>query len=266
MASQPIKSVLVVSLKSLPTWHVDVAEVFQESGISARVFITTPQTAQETLDKSIKKTKWFLSDHTLQRLQADCRIFRPDLILFLGMFVLPSKVVEVLSTGLDYKPLLAGWVCDCFREPQFKEWSAADHVFYFDTFLESVLPTYYPDSSSLTYLPLAANPRRYYPITTPKKRTLLFVGTLSDDRKALIDKISKEIPVDVFGPRSSRQRFKKRKKLSADGINTLYNQHEMTLNINQSPNTENGANLRVFEATANGALLLTQHCNDLDPL
>ncbi|MGE4490586.1 MAG: glycosyltransferase [Kiritimatiellales bacterium] len=266
MTKRTLQSVLVTSLKSIPSWHLDVTAAFEEAGLTARAFITTPQTFQEQFSKRAKKKKWFCSEPVLDRLINNCREFRPNMILFLGMFVIPEQIIDRLDNDLDYRPLLIGWACDCHREPKFDAWKPAGHVFYFDTFMEKTLPGYYSDSSCCTYLPLGVSPQRYYDLNTIKGKSLLFVGTLSDNRKEVIDRIMPSIPVEVFGPRSSRQRSLKRKKLSSEEINSLYNHHLITLNINQPPNTEYGANMRVFEATGSGTLLLTQYSADLEAL
>lgn len=257
-----MRSVLVIDLKSLPTWHHDLAAGFREHGLAADVFETTPRTVGERLEKSLRGTKWFRSPRVLARLVAQCRRQQPDLIVFLGMFVLPRQTVETLRRNLAVMPRLAGWVCDCFREPQFADWVAADHVFYFDTFLEDVVPRY--GSAPMTFLPLAAAPSRYRPLgTPPSDQRLLFVGNVSPNRQALLDAIAPRVPVAVYGPNAPGHGRDRRRKLDSDTINALYNAHRVVLNINQSPNTEHGANLRVFEATASGALLLTQACHDL---
>ncbi len=262
-----IDRVLIINLKSLPAWHLDLATGFGQLGRNAEVFITTPQTVVERFEKSVLGKKWFRSPAVLSRLVKHCHAFRPQAIIFLGMFVLPTETVERLRSALKDLPLLCGWVCDCFREPQFEPFVRADHVFYFDTFLERVLPQHYPDQSQCTYLPLAANPDRYRPIVTvPFNQALLFVGNVSANRAALLSKLSPAIKMEVHGPNAAGRTYNRRRKLNSDQINNLYNSHAAVLNINQSPNTEHGANLRVFEATAAGAPLLTQACDDLAAL
>jgi len=128
-------------------------------------------------------------------------------------------------------------------------------------------PTFYPDSSCWTYLPLAVDANRYRPLATPTQHhALIFVGNVSPNRAALLQQIEDRLPLVVRGPNSSGKRFNRRQKLDSAAINSLYNQHHMVLNINQAPNTEHGANLRTFEVPAAGAVLLTQHSRDLDAL
>jgi hypothetical protein len=264
MSRSGIASVLVVNLKSLPTWHLDVAEGFESCGVQARTFVTTPQTLAERTERALRRRKWYDSPLVLERLIATCRSVRPTMILFLGMFVLPEAVVIALRHRLPHPPLLAGWVCDCFREPQFEPWLPAEHVFYFDTFMETVLPGYYPDRSRMSFLPLAANPARYRPLTvTARRNELLFVGNVSPDRRAMLAALAAHVPLCVHGPNAAASGFNRRRKLTAEAINGLYNAHRIVLNINQAGHTEWGANLRVFEATASGALVLTQDCPDL---
>lgn len=258
-----MQRILIINLKSLPSWHIDLQEAFQQIGIDARLFLTQPQTVRETWEKRTHKLKWFKSPASLKRLQETCMSFHPDFILFLGMFVLPRKAVETILSCLKYRPILAGWVCDCFTKPQFDNWVSADHVFYFDTFLETVLPEFYPKPSQTTYLPLASNPHRYHPIQSGKKPRLLFAGNVSPDRRTLLEQIKHKIPLDLFGPNASLKGFNRRKKLTSRELNLLYNQYAAVLNINQKPNTVNGLNLRCFEVTAAGGLLITQNCPDL---
>ncbi len=262
------KSVLVVNLKSLPTWHLDLAAAFTTLGLSAEVFITTPQTLRERFDKSVRGAKWFESDSVLARLRAHCRRLRPELVVFLGLFVLPARVAELLAQGLDYRPQSAAWVCDCFRQPQFADWAPADHAFYFDTFMREVLPAYYPDATATSFLPLAASPERYRPLPGAathgaRDAALVFAGNVSANRRALIEQVAPRLPLAVHGPNAAGRTRDRRRKLDSATINALYNQHAMVLNINQSPNTEHGLNLRAFEVTAAGAVLLTQDCADL---
>ena len=153
---------------------------------------------------------------------------------------------EAVKTATKNNPILATWVCDCFRKPQFVDWELADHVFYFDSFMEKVLPNYYVDKSKCSFLPLAVNPRRYNPsyLKTPSK-TPVFVGNVSGNRKTYLTAIEKQISIEVYGPNSGRFLAGKRKKLSSKMINEIYNNHSLILNINQKPNTEYGSNLRV---------------------
>ncbi|MGR8918650.1 MAG: glycosyltransferase family protein [Gammaproteobacteria bacterium] len=268
MSARAPQSVLIVNLKSLPTWHLDLAEGFVAHGVDAGVFLTAPHTLCERIDKSLRARKWFDSAPVLERLVDTCRRGRPDLIIFLGLFVLPRAVVEALETGLDYRPRLSTWVCDCFTEPPFADWVPADHAFYFDTFMEGVLPRYYDDAARTSYLPLAASPRRYRPLDDagPQSQRLLFVGNVSPDRREFLDAIAPELEVDVHGPNDPSRRSARRRKLDSETINRLYNRHRFVLNVNQRPNTINGANLRVFEATAAGSVLLTEACADLPAL
>lgn len=255
---------MVVNLKSLPTWHIDVAAGFNAVGVSATTFLVQPQTLAERMEKTMIGTRWSASPRVLARLASDARRTRPEMILFLGLLALPQTVVDALVAGLDYRPLFASWVCDCFTEPQFEHWVAADHVFYFDSFLASVLPRFYPDASRCTFLPLAADPARYRPLgLAARKPALAFVGNVSPNRAQLLASIGARIPLAVHGPNADGRRFRRRRKLTSARINQLYNEHELVLNINQAPNTVNGANLRTFEVTAAGACLLTQDSDDL---
>ncbi len=265
MTAGPIKSVLIVELKSLPTWHHDLAAGFEALGVAATTFVTSPQSVAERVEKSFGGKKWYTSPLVLARLVARCRATQPDLIIFLGMFVLPAATVAALESALNSRPLLGAWVCDCFRQPQFEHWVPADHVFYFDTFMETILPDYYPDASRCAFLPLAADPRRYRPLRGGRREPgLVFVGNVSPNRAAVLDAIADRLTVQVYGPNSARNRRNRRKKLDSETINALYNAHPMVLNINQSPNTEYGANLRTFEVPATGGVLLTQASRDLE--
>lgn len=283
MPQSSLRSVLVVNLKSLPTWHLDLAHAFRALGIDSACFITTPQTVAERFDKSVRGRKWYESGTTLARLHATCREQRPELVILLGMFVVPTRVAETLARGLDPSPRIVGWLCDCFAEPQFSPWQPAAHTFYFDTWLERSLPRYYPDPARRSYLPLAASPERYRPLASPtaaKRDALLFVGNVSPNRATVLNAIGDKLPLAVHGPNAARvapvaghderrakrphgNRRNRRRKLDSAAINALYNDHRVVLNINQAPNTEHGLNLRVFEATAAGATLLTQDCADL---
>jgi hypothetical protein len=266
-AEAGMQSVVIVDLKSVPSWHDDLAQAFIELGKRAATFVSAPHSLRERFDKSARGSKWFESSAAIERLLETCRRARPDLVIFLGMFVLPARVVEALQRGLGYTPRLAGWVCDCFRAPQFEPWIAGDCVFYFDSFLADMLPAYYPRAEQRVFLPLAANPRRYFPVAVPARdERLLFAGNVSANRRALLDRLSSRVPLAITGPNARGRRFNRRRKLSATELNQLYNTHQVVLNINQKPNTEHGANLRVFEVGAAGGLLLTEACRDLPAL
>jgi len=260
-------SVVIVDLKSIPSWHHDLAQAFAELGVRAATFVSAPRSLRERFDKSARGSKWFESTAAIERLLDTCRRARPDLVIFLGMFVLPARAVEAVRHALGYTPRLAGWVCDCFRAPQFDHWVAGDCVFYFDSFLADILPDYFPRAEQRIFLPLAANPHRYFPVAVPARdQRLLFAGNVSANRRALLDRLSGQVPLAIAGPNARGRRFNRRRKLSASELNQLYNTHQVVLNINQKPNTEHGANLRVFEVGAAGGLLLTEACRDLPAL
>jgi len=161
----------------------------------------------------------------------------------------------------------AAWMPDCVDHVPDDDSGLFDTVFYFDTYLEPLLFRTYGDASKAVYLPLAVNEKKYFDQEKSRKTRLLFAGTCSGDRLKLLNRLEGKIPLDVAGP-GSKIFFGKRfgSRLSSDKLNTLFNQYEAALNINQKPNTMNGLNLRPFEAAAAGNCVFNENVPDLPQL
>lgn len=268
----PLKVLIVSKAGGLIPWAQDMHEGFRALNCPVEIYRFETKSWQGKLSrrKSFfhKKSSVWESPWILDRLLKKVQSYQPSLILFMGVFLLPEGFYASLKSINPVKSCsIIGWVCDCFEKLPWTTYDRLDQVYYFDSYVQEILKSCY---SSPVYLPLAVNPKRYYPLENslekppPSPNTMLFVGLCSHNRMALLQPLKSQIPIEIFGPRCRTfWGINLSRRVPIDKIVKLYHTHESVLNIKQLPNTHHGLNLRSFEVTACQRLLFTDYVLDL---
>jgi len=260
-------SVLIVGKKGILHWQEDLRDAFERTGCRSTLFYVNPASITEWIEKKKSGVTPFLSDAFQMRFHQKVKHTAPKLILFLGMFMVPKAFLDFIHAITPEGTVTAAWMPDCVDRIPYAEYGRFDTVFYFDSYLKSHLRTIYPDDDNLVYLPLAVNEKQFVDRGVPRKARMIFAGTCSRERLALISSIQGTVLLYVTGP-GRRNLMGKRYgcRLSPQKHNTLFNAYDAALNINQKPNTINGLNFRAFEASAAGSCVFNQKVPDLPQL
>ena len=247
-------SVLIVGKKGILNWQEDLQDAFQRLGCRSAIFYVNPASIAEWIDKKKSGSIPFLSNAFRKRFRQAVRHSRPELILFLGMIVLPRSFIDFLVSITPEATITAAWMPDCVDRAPYADYGKVDTVFYFDSYLKPYLMKIYPDESKLVFLPLAVNEKQYFDQQKERESRLLFAGTCTGDRLKLLAALEGRIPLEIIGPGCKTLMGKRYgPRLSPDILNASFNAYDAALNINQKPNTMYGLNLRPFEASAAGS-------------
>ncbi len=221
---------------------------------------------QERSGKKLLKLmgqKHKLDEVTARALKAHIQRTQPILILIADLFYLSSPLIEALMTAKP-QARIVHWIGDFF-EPRLVQNAAVVDQFYFTD------SSFIADANAIgignaDYLPLAVNTSLFAPEKASQSRhpTLLFIGAHSENRQAFIDRIG--VPITVFGKgwQASSTPGDERigKNIPIAEVARRYRQHEAVLNVLNRNNVRQGLNMRCFEATACGALLITESSPD----
>lgn len=242
---------------------LDAAEFLP--GVRIAGFALNHNTWQERLQKRIHKTVHLQSRSTAlaaRNLDRAIGLAKPDIILVTDLYYLADPILEVLQRARA-NAAIAHWIGDFFDS----RLQAASHVI--DTY-------YFTDSSFIDdaaqlgiantrYLPLAANARLFHP---PRKAArnnrLIFIGAHSQNRQDMIDAIATPKTVIGKGWRAhpGRQDEYLDRSIDLASVAAHYRASSVVLNVLNRNNVRHGLNMRCFEATACGALLLTEESPD----
>jgi len=260
-------SVLIVGKKGILNWQEDLRDAFERTGCRSALFYVNPASIAEWIEKKKSGVTPFLSDAFQKRFHRQVQHTAPKLILFLGMIVVPKTFLDFIHAITPKGAVTAAWMPDCVDRIPYAEYGRFDSVFYFDSYLKPYLQTIYPDDANVVFLPLAVNEKQYVDRGAHRKARMVFAGTCTRERLALISSIEDTVLLDVIGPGCKNLMGKRYGcRLSPEKLNKLFNAYDAALNINQKPNTMNGLNVRPFEATAAGSCVFNQNVPDLPQL
>lgn len=219
--------------------------------------------------KSLSRKKF--QAEQLRSLHNKLAQFAPDIVFFIDCLGLTPALQELLAKE-KFRFKAAHWIGD-YYEPSITELNAFTDIFYFtDTFLIERAKELKLNNPS--YLPLAVNDSVFKntlngpdAITHFMRRQspVLFVGAYSANRYDTLNKI--DFPLEIYG-KGWNKRFATQQKIypkniSLQKVAQLNANHRCVLNIINKNNICHGLNMRCFEATAAGAVLLTDEVKDL---
>ncbi|MEM0133935.1 MAG: glycosyltransferase [Thermoplasmatales archaeon] len=192
------------------------------------------------------------------------RKYNPDLVLSIKGETLSPKTIDSIKDGLGIPVAL--WYPD---DPRFfsslVKYTAPhyDHVF---TCSANAIGLYKDlGVQSVHRLPFGCDPYIHNldsnNLREKRKRTL-FIGSFSIARFRFIKNlINKGVPIDVMGPNWNTLLISNSKgKFGLDYVRTIQD-YSVVLNVHQNPGY--GPNMRTFEVTGSGGLLLSDNAEDI---
>lgn len=220
---------------------------------------------QERLQRRIYKLSGHESEYSTiaaRNLARAIKQARPDLILITDLHYFPDPILEVLQQARR-NAAIAHWIGDFFDERLARSSGVIDHFCFTDS-------SFLDDARRIgilngRYLPLAANPTLFNTEKAQQRRSdLVFIGAYSSNRQRLIEAItSPKIVIGKGWPGPTRPGDRiLSHNISLAAVAARYKQSEIVLNVLNHNNVRHGLNMRCFEATACGALLLTETTPD----
>jgi spore maturation protein CgeB len=196
-------------------------------------------------------------------LARDLAGFRPEVVLFVSVFFIPRGYLEAVR-GLSCAPRVVGWDGDALA--RFED--SQRYVGLMDLLGVTEGPMVADARARFgraIYLPYAVNPRIYRDGSGERQLRAYFCGARTADRAELLARLN-AVPMTVRGP--GWERFTPADpalrvqpgKVSMQQQAADYASHLAVWNQHQKENNPHGSlNMRDFEATAAGALLVSDH-------
>lgn len=195
------------------------------------------------------------------RITAQARRLRPDLILAIGGFHVPLPILERLAAWKE-RPPLAAWVGDIFGIGAGRLAALYDLVAYTDTGL-------YTRHREMGFRPTALFAPHAVDAKTPvpsaeRRNRMVFVANPTPGRLATIKAI--ESPVTLFGPGWPRAAPHKvhARRVTPRALPAIYARHLASLNVRNELNVLNGLNQRHFQPCLAGTPLVSDALPDLN--
>lgn len=193
------------------------------------------------------------------------KAFRPDMFLCVkGLQLHPETIREIGRSGA----VTVGYWIDDPLDHQRSLKNAAAYNLYLTNDRGSV-PTYHAEGvTQARYMPSAADPELFHPLNGVEKTTgISFIGTRSELRESILFALQDLSPV-IYGPgwqkRSKIAKQLLRPETFGDGINRVFNESRINLNIHNWFGVGTAMNLRLFEVPAARGFLLTDWVAEID--
>lgn len=248
-------------------WPEQVVIGCQKLGVPVQFLALNHQNSK---DRLIKRGKGLISKrwqehHLEQQLERTMEKFQPNLVIFPDIINLSQPVHKCL---LNLKSNFTGvsWIGDFFPDSIQAYNDIVDRFYFTDSYLQQQalqqglhLPSYLPLAVDTDYFCQYAQPWQQ------RDSAILFVGAFSTNRYQLIGEI--EQPITIYGKNWNKplppQHQIHPQNISLNQVAGLYGSHKFVLNIMNKSNISNGLNMRCFEATAAGAVLVSDQAQDM---
>ena len=263
-----MKVLLVGKRGSIVLWLENMAAAFREAGHETRMFAINGFTPWDYLQvKLVKQFRKPALDTLLARqFEQTLRSFRPDLMLVVGAFGIPLAIYQTLASA-NPKPWVIGLVGDKFSTGERAKAEFIDQFYFSDTFFID-LATQAGFPSALDYLPLAVNPRQFYPRPGTRINEILFIANHTPYREELVRSI--QTPVTIYGHSDWRILKKdsphrvRAQRISYRNVARKYATYRAVLNILNERNVSYGLNQRSFEPLACRTIVINDYLRDLE--
>ena len=210
-----------------------------------------------------KRAKNAFAAHLLKR---KIKSFRPDVILYVGAFILPTELFEAAK---DFPNIVkAAWAGDNWA------WKDADEIRRKQYVLDALFVAatdFYDDARAtdfqgkIFYAPLCVNTDVFKRTGVKRDLPPFFVGVANEDRHRLFEAC--ETKCLIYGKGWDAARLKQHEVhneiLSLERANEFVNASVAPVNINKTPNGTKGLNFRTFEISACGGLIISNPRADL---
>jgi spore maturation protein CgeB len=246
-------------------WLEHAYHGFRAAECQAEIWSTTGNTPAERL--RFKLAKWRGRDHwealLSRQLVTALRRSRPQLILFIGAYLLPEVLYAAADEAAPGVPRV-GWVGDRFERAKETLAQRLHRVFYTDSaFLSDAARFAFPDNGD--WLPLAVDERLFLPGPGQRRPDMVFVANRTPWREEVVRRLRR--PIIVYGRgwrvlRGSLHQVHPR-RLPMHRLPDLYARARAVLNVRNEANVLGGLNQRCFEPLACGTPVLNDAQSDL---
>jgi spore maturation protein CgeB len=225
---------------------------------------------QDATDRLIKKSKQLISksladQHLATQLRNCLREFQPTLLIFTDLIALSDAFKSALVRHKGDTKIIY-WIGDFFPDSLKQYNTFVDRFYFTDSHLECRAQKLGLNAPG--YLPLAVDSAAFGSCAKPwenREDIVLFIGAYSDNRYEILKAIQQ--PARIYGKGWNKALPAAHQimphNIPLQEVARLYGQHKFVLNIINSNNIKCGLNMRCFEATAAGAILVTDWVEDL---
>lgn len=268
MKNLPKKVLLVVPEYS--SFYRPYSEAFKKLGIDYELFDNRKTVLLEKIIFVLSKVFKNLSPLQVKminwRLLLSVKSYKPDLVLVIkGENIFPETILNIRK-----KTTVVNYFSDYFRwfsDTQIQSWLKAYQVVYTGD-LSDVTDYKKKGFDNIYHVHLAGPVVR--DIRKPKKYDVVFVGAYSKERESMFKKLS-GFNFKIWGDKkwinSSLSNNYMDKWLSAEDTLEVFANSKIVVNFHNDLSGKNRyINLRVFEATAAGSLLISDLRQDLPSL
>lgn len=249
--------ILVVGKQSFLKWPENVAGAFGAQH-EVELFLYNKKTLFYGLVKMWGSQR--RNQIMAARLKRRIEKMKPDLIFYVSCCMIPQEFYDVLGEFPHVKKV--AWAGDAYGREILPRVQNLDALFLTDTGFFSLVEDL---PCPAHYLPLCVNERDFAPTHQPKTLPPFFVGVANQNRvgyfKACMTPCliyGKGWPVDVLTQHDVRNVI-----IDHTRVIELINRSVAPLNVGVSSNNRNGLNLRVFEVSACGGLVIVYKQKDL---
>jgi spore maturation protein CgeB len=265
------KTLVIGKRGSIVHWLENSVDGFAQAGAQVGMFCSNGCTLPEYLRLKLAR----FTGRSLRPLQTGMlarrlESFRPDLVLFIGAFWIPTEFMHTVRSASS-RPLLAGWVGDRFVPAAIEHARTLDRIYYTDSrFLDEARTHGFPDNGA--FLPLAVNPdhfRRRQGL--PEDPRMVFVANPTPHRMEVVRAIRAAIVLhgrhwNRLGPSAHETLVHEihARRLPMRRLPEVYSRHRAVLNIRNEGNVLAGLSQRSFEPAACGTPVLNDAMEDLE--
>lgn len=260
--------ILVVGKDTMLHWPQNVCDALDTMGHENDLFLINHLGFfSDTLISLVKKFKKLSSEELLAHyFHQKINEFKPDVIMLISAFFIPHTIYNVLK-ALPKKPYVIGWSGDAFNQDVATHVHILNKLYCTDSFFVDIARCNY-HWKNVEYLPLAYNPKVFFQPNTPhdQRKDTLFIGNPAPDRVEIVKSI--QTPITLIGSAWKKHPLSLHtivpKNIALNQIVPLYQSCRAVLNMKQGANVRNGLNMRSFEATACGALMIHDNVADIE--
>lgn len=259
--------ILIIGKDTILHWPQNVCDALKDMGYENDLFLINHLGFfNDTLISLVKKVKRLSADELLAYyFRQKINEFRPNVIMLISAFFIPQTIYDILK-NLPYRPYIIGWSGDSFNQGSVSQIKILTTLYCTDSFFVHKATSEY-NLQNVDYLPLAYNSKIFLPSTLPQeqRKGTLFIGNPAQDRVEILQNIT--TPITLIGSKWKKYTYLPHtiipNTISLQKVIPLYQSCSAVLNMKQGANVQNGLNMRSFEATACGALMIHDNVSDL---
>lgn len=260
--------ILVVGKKNHLFWSEHVCDALKDLDIDHNLFLYNdlPLTTHCFLKMTKLLNKRYADELLSHYFSYVIQTYNPDIVLLISAFFLPDAIYHALQK-IKNKISIVGWVGDAFNHTVEYKALTCHHLYCTDSYFVNYARQEYK-WKHIAYLPLAYNPHifthsRLEPLS--ERKGIYFIGNPAPDRLELLQDIT--VPIHLIGSKWKKYPLKQHtlhgENISIYIVSKIYQECQGVINIKQGANVINGLNMRSFEATACGALIIHDNVADI---